>query len=225
MKQLWPPDTVSLPLSLSPSPSLCVSEIYRRGTRQTASKRPGVSSPASQPFGYSDKQLARHGSLQPAAKYHKPLLPLSLSLSLSLDSYLKALGGKGAHKVASSSSDGEGGVAETQIGNRPGNPPCIQGWQPTGLPTILLGALPGQGPCQQPGALPIEQTAIQPDKQRADRPTDSLPASLPKADRASFDSPSLSLSLSLSRTLLSLSELVWSIRRGCKADATCAWSP
>jgi hypothetical protein len=28
-----------------------VSEIYRRGTRETASKRPAVSSPASQPFG------------------------------------------------------------------------------------------------------------------------------------------------------------------------------
>jgi hypothetical protein len=99
-------------------------------------------------------------------------------------------------------------VAGKQIGNRPGNRPCIQGWQPAGQPTILFGALPGQGSRQQPGALPVEQTAIQPVKQRADRPTDNLPASLPKADRASFDSLSLSLSPTLYLVLFSLSELV-----------------
>ena len=153
---------------------------------------------------------------------------LSASLSLSRTEYLKALGGKGALKPAGSSTEGAGGVAGKQMGNRPGSPPCIQGpWQPADQATIQLGALPGQGPCQQPGALPVEQTVNQPEKQRADLPTDSLPASLPKANRASHDSLSLSLSLSASLylVLFPLFEPIWIIRAGCKAGVTYAWSP
>ena len=134
---------------------------------------------------------------------------------------MKALGSKGAHKLAGPSTEGEGGVAGKQMGNRPGSQPCIQGpWQPAGKATIQLGALPGQGPCQQPGALPVEQTVNQPEKQRADLPTDSLPASLPHANRASSDSLPRSLCPSLYLVFSTLSELVWNSRKGCNTDTT-----
>ena len=81
--------SVSLSLSLSLSPSVCRKHTGGE-TRQTASKELGDSSPASQPLGHPDKQLAKPWSgqpaEQPAATRDFPLshtLPLSLSPPVS----------------------------------------------------------------------------------------------------------------------------------------------
>ena len=76
--------SLSLSLSVSLFPSVCRKHTGGE-TRQTASKQSGDGSPASQPLGHPDKQLAKPWSGQPAEQPAATRdFPLSHTHSLSL---------------------------------------------------------------------------------------------------------------------------------------------
>ena len=179
--------------------------------RHTTSKLSGDSSPAGQKVGYQDRKLAKHWSGQPAKQLAESrCFPCTL-FSLSLSRHLTAQGEKIANRLVGSAPHGRR-RAGMQAGSRPVHQSSIPG----------LGSRPASPPSRprpcQPNWQPTSQTNNEPPGQRTTRESACQKPTVQVMTLSLSPSPSLSLY----RTLLSLSELVWGIRRGCKADKTWA---
>ena len=181
--------------------------------RHTTSKLSGDSSPAGQKVGYQDRKLAKHWSGQPAKQLAESrCFPCTL---FSLSRHLTAQGEKIANRLVGSAPHGRR-RAGLQAGSRPVHQSSIPG----------LGSRPASPPSRprpcQPNWQPTSQTNNEPPGQRTTRESACQKPTVQVMILSLSLSLSPSPSLSLYRTLLSLSELVWGIRRGCKADKTWA---